>query len=116
MNEFYLKILSGNHQGAEIPLEAGRHSLGKGDTCDLILTDASLHEMELVIELSEEGFIHIQQGDSEEPPYLNGQPGKKLLNANPFDVITSSGLFFTLGPADAEWPRHPLARTTPPGT
>ncbi|MGI9276957.1 MAG: type III secretion system inner membrane ring subunit SctD [Endozoicomonas sp.] len=108
MKEFYLKILSGNHQGAEIPLEAGRHSLGRGDTCDLILTDASLHEMELIIELSEEGFIQIQQGGGEEPPYLNGQPGKKLLNANAFDVITSSGLFFTLGPADEDWPDIPL--------
>ena len=104
MKEFYLKILSGNHQGAEIPLEAGRHSLGKGDTCDLILTDASLHEMELTIEVSEEGFIQIRQGDGKEPPLPERAAWKKLLNANAFDVITSSGLFFTLGPADEDWP------------
>ena len=29
MTEFYLKILSGNHIGAEIPIEPGRYSLGK---------------------------------------------------------------------------------------
>ncbi|MGB1271865.1 MAG: FHA domain-containing protein, partial [Endozoicomonas sp.] len=60
MSEFYLKILSGNHIGAEIPLEPGRYSVGADDNCDLVLTDASLHDIELIIEISPAGALKVQ--------------------------------------------------------
>ncbi|OED44445.1 EscD/YscD/HrpQ family type III secretion system inner membrane ring protein [Endozoicomonas sp. (ex Bugula neritina AB1)] len=104
MTEFYLKILSGNHMGAEIPLEAGRYSLGRDENCDLVLTDASISEIELILEISDDGLLYIQTSTADEPLYLNGQPIGSSLRCNHFDIITSSRLFFTLGPVDAQWP------------
>lgn len=104
MGEFYLKILSGNHIGAEIPLEPGQYSLGKGKTCDLILTDATLHDTELVIQITAEGQFNIFPKQEEEPVYHNGQPNTKPFTLSSFEVITTSNLHFTLGSADAEWP------------
>ena len=37
-----LKILSGTHEGAEIPLGDGEFSIGSGEHCDLVLHDVSL--------------------------------------------------------------------------
>ena len=104
MIEFYLKILSGNHIGAEIPLEPGRYSLGRDDNCDLVLTDAAINDIELILEITDEGQLHIQTSTADEPLYLNGEPSGSGIQSKPFDIITSSGLFFALGPIDAEWP------------
>ena len=108
MIEFYLKILSGNHQGAEIPLEPGSHSLGKSDQCDLVLTDDSLSEQELIINISPDGQLTISSQTEDGLLYSNGLPQGPTLNANHFDIITSSQLFFSLGPVDADWPDQPL--------
>ena len=104
MVEFYLKILSGNHIGAEIPLEPGRYSLGKDENCDLVLTDTSINEIELIIEITPEGQLQIQTSTADEPLYLNGSPAGSSIQCNHFDIVTSSSLFFSLGPSDAEWP------------
>lgn len=104
MTEFYLKILSGNHIGAEIPLDCGTHSLGKGDDCDLVLTDDNLNDVELVIKIFDDGQIKVQSSTAEAELYLNGDPAGTSIQYNYFDVITSSGLFIALGPADANWP------------
>lgn len=108
MPEFYLKILSGNHIGAEIPLEPGRYSVGTDENCDLVLTDASLHDIELIIEISSEGALKVQTSTPDTPLYLNGIPSGSGVQSNHFDVLTSSGLFFALGPSDAQWPDLPL--------
>ncbi|UYM15553.1 type III secretion system inner membrane ring subunit SctD [Endozoicomonas euniceicola] len=104
MGEYYLKILSGNHIGAEIPLEPGQHSLGKDESCDLVLSDASLRDNELIIQITPEGQLNIFPRHEEGPLYHNGQPVEKPFTMAAFDVITASNLFFTLGPADADWP------------
>ena len=104
MSEFYLKILSGNHIGAEIPLEPGQYSLGKSENCDLILTDASLHGTELIIQIQEDGQLNIFPKQEEEPVYHNGNPVREAFTMAAFDVVTSSGLHLTLGPVEADWP------------
>ncbi|KEQ18047.1 type III secretion system inner membrane ring subunit SctD [Endozoicomonas numazuensis] len=108
MIEFYLKILSGNHQGAEIPLEPGNHSLGKSNQCDLVLTDDSLNDQELIISISPEGQLSISSQSEDGLLYNNGHPLGPTVTASHFDIITSSQLFFSLGPVDAEWPDQPL--------
>ncbi|WP_422133425.1 type III secretion system inner membrane ring subunit SctD [Endozoicomonas sp. ALD040] len=108
MIEFYLKILSGNHQGAEIPLEPGSYSLGKSDQSDLVLTDESLSDLELIINISPQGQIKISSQSKDGLLYSNGLPRGSELNASHFDIITSSQLFFSLGPVDADWPDQPL--------
>lgn len=104
MSEFYLKILSGNHIGAEIPLEPGQYSLGKNENCDLILTDATLHGTELVIQIKEDGQLNIFPKQEDEPVYHNGNLTNDPFSIAAFDVVTSSGLYFTLGPVEADWP------------
>ena len=108
MVEFYLKILSGNHIGAEIPLEPGRYSLGRDENCDLVLTDTSINEIELIIEISAEGQLQIQTSTADEPLYLNGSPAGSSIQCNHFDIVTSSRLFFALGPSDTDWPELKL--------
>ncbi len=107
MSEYYLKILSGNHLGAEIPLEPGNYSLGKGENCDLILTDASLADIDLIIEIAEDGTLQVST-ENQSHLYLNGAPKEQSLEPAHFDVFTSGGIHFALGPVDAEWPEIQL--------
>ncbi len=116
MTEFYLKILSGNHIGAEIPLEPGRYSLGRDDGCDLVLTDDNLSDIELIIEIFYNGQVKLQSSTADTPLYLNGEPAGSTIQYNHFDIVTSSSLFIAIGPVDAEWPSLALPNVTPPPT
>ncbi|ELT99076.1 hypothetical protein CAPTEDRAFT_211189, partial [Capitella teleta] len=116
MTEFYLKILSGNHIGAEIPLEPGRYSLGKDDGCDLVLTDDNLSDIELIIEIFDNGQVKLQSSTADTPLYLNGEPVGSAIQYNYFDIVTSSNLFIAIGPVDAEWPTLALPNVAPPPT
>ena len=116
MIEFYLKILSGNHIGAEIPIEPGRYSLGKDDGCDLVLTDDNLNDIELIIELFNDGQVKIQSSTTDTLLYVNGEPAGSSIQYRHFDIVTSSSLFIAIGPADAEWPSLVLPNITPPST
>ncbi|MFK0573442.1 type III secretion system inner membrane ring subunit SctD [Endozoicomonas sp.] len=114
MTECYLKILSGNHIGAEIPLEPGRYSLGKDDGCDLVLTDDNLNDIELIIDIYDDGQIKIQSGAADTPLYLNGESSGSSIQYNHFDIVTSSNLFMALGPSDADWPSLALPDVAQP--
>lgn len=114
MTEFYLKILSGNHIGAEIPLEPGRYSLGKDDSCDLVLTDENLNNIELIIEIYDDGQIKIQSSTADTLLFLNGEPAGSSIQYNHFDIVTSSNLFMALGLSDADWPFLELPNVAPP--
>ena len=47
-----LKIISGPHLGAEIPLTSGSTVLGSSNSCDIILQDSTVAERHLRISLS----------------------------------------------------------------
>ena len=113
MAEFYLKILSGNHIGAEIPLEPGRYSLGRSDSCDLILTDDNLNEVELIIDISGNNQIRIQSGSTGASLHVNGEPTGATIQYNFFDIVTVNNLFIALGPVDVQWPSLTLPNMTP---
>ena len=112
MAEFYLKILSGNHIGAEIPLEPGRYSLGRGDNCDLILTDDNLNDVELIIDISGNNQIRIESGAGASL-HVNGEQAGPAIQYNFFDIVSASNLFIALGPADAQWPNLTLPNMVP---
>ncbi len=114
MAEFYLKILSGNHIGAEIPLEPGRYALGKDDSCDLILTDDNLSDVELIIEISGNNQIRIQAGTAGTTLHVNGEPTGASIQYTFFDIVTSNNLFIALGPADVQWPTLTLPNMASP--
>ncbi|MDD7805310.1 MAG: type III secretion system inner membrane ring subunit SctD [Endozoicomonas sp. (ex Botrylloides leachii)] len=103
MSGYYLKILSGNHLGAEIPLEPGEYSLGKGDECDLILTDDSLMDVNFTLEITAEGTLSVKT-TAQQLLYLNGTPAGQTLKPDHFEVFTSNSIHFTFGPADTPWP------------
>ncbi|MDP0561964.1 MAG: type III secretion system inner membrane ring subunit SctD [Candidatus Endonucleobacter sp. (ex Gigantidas childressi)] len=103
MSEYYLKILSGNHNGAEIPLDTGKYTLGRVDTCDLVLTDTALSDIDLTIEIAADGALSVTT-ENKSPLYLNGIPEGNTLNLSHFDIVTSNGIHFAIGPADANWP------------
>ena len=104
MTEFYLKILSGNHIGAEIPLEPGRYSLGKDESCDLILTDDSLSSVQLIIDIAENGQVSLQSGDNSTSLLIDNDAVGPSIQYRIFDVVQSGSLLIALGPSDVSWP------------
>ena len=101
MNDFYLKILSGNHLGAEIPVAEGQYSLGKGQEHDLILTDDSLSDDSFTLDISGQGVLTVI---SQQPIFLNGSQSGTRVTPEHFDVFTIGGIHFAFGPADTPWP------------
>ncbi|PJE80413.1 Yop proteins translocation protein D [invertebrate metagenome] len=131
MDEYYLKILSGNHQGAEIPLTSGNYSLGKGEHCDLVLTDESLKDVHLTLSITDDSSFQIslskqkpsdtdpdENDDADNSPtlnsvlYLNGDKTDENTSFNAFDILTTAGIHFSVGPAKDQWPELTLPTIT----
>ena len=83
---FILKIVEGPNKGAEIALVEGvAVTLGKGDSCDIVLADATLPEEPVSLE-----------------PVAGGVSVSGEVLA-PFHVKTLGATSFAAGPADAPW-------------
>lgn len=53
MSTIALRIFSGLHAGAEMELTDGAWTVGSGDSCDIVLSDAGLLERHAVVEVAE---------------------------------------------------------------
>lgn len=104
MSEFYLKILSGNHIGAEIPLTAGTYRVGRSEQCDLVLTDHHLADQACIIEINASGQIVIQPDENGQGLLVTGEHYQQPFQYQFFDVIAAGMLLFALGPVDQPWP------------
>jgi len=83
---FLLKIVEGPNKGAEIALVEGvAVTLGKSDTCDIVLADTTLGDEPLVIEASADGVT------------LGGE------TIEPFHVTVCGSTAFAVGPSDSPW-------------
>ena len=83
---FLLKIVEGPNRGAEIALVEGvAVTLGKGDSCDIVLADPGLPDEPLGIEASSDAVS------------VNGE------RLEPFTVRTLGATSFAVGPADGPW-------------
>jgi len=83
---FLLKIVEGPNRGAEVALVDGvAVTLGKGETCDIVLADPTLPDEPLSLEASASGVT---------------AGGEALV---PFAVKTLGATSFAVGPADAPW-------------
>ena len=83
---FLLKIVEGPNRGAEIALVEGVSvTLGKTDSCDIVLADATLPDAPLAIEASATGVT------------VDGVP------LEPFHVVLCGSTALAVGPADAAW-------------
>lgn len=83
---FILKIVEGPNRGAEVALVEGvAVTLGKADSCDIILADETMPDKPMTIEASADGVM------------LDGEP------LDPFNVRQSGATAFAIGPAGAPW-------------
>lgn len=88
---FILKIVQGPNAGAEIALVEGVAArLGAGESCDIVLADASLPEQACELQTDAEN-VHIVL------------PGGKSERLEPFHVRVFGTTAFAVGPAEGAW-------------
>ncbi len=88
---FLLKIVQGPNAGAEIALPVGiTVSLGKGDTCDIILSDASLADKACEFEVTDERIMMLL-------------PDGKQVRMEPYRVQTLGTTAVAVGPGEGAW-------------
>ncbi len=88
---FLLKIVQGPNAGAEIALPVGiTVSLGKGDACDIILSDASLAEHACEFEVTDERIMMLL-------------PDGKQVRMEFYHVQTLGTTAFAVGPGEGAW-------------
>ena len=89
---FLLKIVQGPNMGAEIALVSGLTvSLGKADSCDIVLADPTLPDDPIQIETSEDRVtIHLPDGGG-------------AMVMEPFHVASVGTTAFAVGPSDGVW-------------
>ncbi len=97
---FLLKIVQGPNAGAEIALPVGiTISLGKGDACDIVLSDASLAEKACEFEVTDERIMMLL-------------PDGKQTRMEPYHVQMVGTTAFAVGPGEGAW--QPLVWPTKP--
>lgn len=109
MNTWIIKILSGSHQGAEIPLKQGAYTLGCSEIDDLIISDVALKESHLTLHINET-FASIELHNKEAPIYVNekeekvsiGEKNSLIQIAYP-DVISIGTLKMVVGKKSQDW-------------
>ena len=89
---FLLKIVEGPNKGAEIALVQGLCvTIGKADSCDIILADPTLPDTPLQIEAAADG-VSLETPDD----------GRSHLE--PYHVVTVGSTSFAVGSAESAWP------------
>ncbi len=70
-----IRVLSGPHVGAALELGPGRHVVGRGDDCDLILTDDSVAERHLALVIRNGAdVVEVKVRPLEGQVFLDGRP------------------------------------------
>ncbi len=88
---FLLKIVQGPNAGAEIALAEGTTiSFGRGDSCDIILTDSALDDKAFELEVTSERVMMI---------FPEGTQSRM----EPYHVRTVGTTAFVIGPAEGAW-------------
>ncbi|MEI2266969.1 FHA domain-containing protein [Erwinia sp. CGal63] len=109
---FELRVLTGRHQGAALPVSGGRWTLGRSNEADLQLTDdgvlplhAALCFVDDVWQLQElEGKVRQPDGDllSPDTPFALGEVWLSLTHAaQPWDEMRAAPLPVAVTPAEA---------------
>lgn len=99
---YVLRVLSGPHQGAEVPLQETPFSIGKGESSDIVLMDGELQE--------QHAQFFVRGGKCFCAPI----PGAKVFiesafisketELEDFDAIVCGTTLVSVGPEDAAWP------------
>lgn len=109
-SEWLIKIISGPHQGAEVPLQAGRLVVGANPEADLVLHDVLVAPNHVAVSL-EQGVVTIEPLDG--PVFVNGKRAKAPTAVPPFGFVTAGTTHLVLGPAAGRWPLLSLADVPP---
>ncbi|MDE6432116.1 MAG: type III secretion system inner membrane ring subunit SctD [Opitutales bacterium] len=101
-SEHLLKVLSGNHQGAEVILGNESVVVGSGEDSDIVLTDSMIKEHHVKITFSDDGTV-IQPLDGQ--VYIDGKLVKdEEQTATDFQFVTIGSTHIIFGPANEPWP------------
>lgn len=106
MADYFLKILSGPHLGAEVVLGDGRYVMGSDEDCDILLDDGSIAAHHLSLKVSG-GEIRIAAMD--DAVYVDGkkaEPGDVPLL--PYRIVTVGTTHFGVGISGEKWPPFDL--------
>ncbi len=101
--KFLLKILSGPHRGAEVPLSSDALLLGQGETCDVVLADETLQKEHIKLQIEKDydcRLIPIGKITF----YINGNPYNEPTLLHPFQYVLIGKTLFAIGPSDQPWP------------
>lgn len=104
---FELRVLTGRHQGAALPVIGGELSLGSADEADLLLSDDGVLAQHATLVFAEERWQ--LQGKDGEVLTAAGET-VALLDPLPFDTPFALGeTWLCLSPADRPWEAMPAA-------
>lgn len=107
-HELELRICSGIHEGARLPLEPGRWRMGSGADADVILTDAGLQAQHVVLTVDAAGLITLESHQD----HPSASPQEIL----PGQVHLAGPVRWSINTPQAPWPSvtTPVAQTQVP--
>ncbi|MDR0742548.1 MAG: type III secretion system inner membrane ring subunit SctD [Puniceicoccales bacterium] len=101
-SEFLLKILSGNHQGAETVFGYETVVVGSSNNSDVVLSDSFIEPRHMEITFSAEG-IKLKPLNSK--VFVDGKLVKdETVTVEEFQFITIGSTHMVIGPANQTWP------------
>lgn len=108
---YELRILSGLHRGAILPLDEEMLSIGAGEDADVVLVDSGVEERHARLSMSESGWVIVSNGGN-----IFSADGTPLLEESEF----ACGGFVRIGPVwiciseDGDpWPQPPADSISP---
>lgn len=104
---YLLKVLSGSHKGAEIPLGPGEYIIGSDATCDIIFSDQTIasHHVQLVVAGTDMIVKSIEQ-----PIFVAGTPVTHIgTPLSPLQIVTVGTTHFSVGLPGADWSQLQLS-------
>ncbi|HJV73235.1 MAG TPA: FHA domain-containing protein [Noviherbaspirillum sp.] len=102
---YELRILSGLHRGATLPLDDHPHVLGASDEVDVVLVDPGIEPQHATLKLSETGWSltelsgSILRADSNDP--------QSLIELTPGEFARAGNVWLTVVEQDAPWENPP---------
>ena len=108
---FELRVLTGLHRGAALPLSGGQWRIGSSANAELALYDPGIEAEHCLLERQDESWslssCQGQLSDSE------GHRVSQIVPLQPDTIFALGGVWLTLVSANSEWPADDESETTP---
>jgi type III secretion protein D len=102
MRSRVLRVLSGPHRGAELPLVAGTYAIGSGDDDAVILADPKVAAHHATLIVTADGVRCVPEGG---PVRLErDEVSGAGVALRPFQLFELGETFLAIGPKDEPWP------------